>query len=125
MGSIIWDQDRKIWKKVLAPVLTESTCLMQNRTDTCRWLIQDKLCLEVLSDENKLEMNSGSLHVEGELWVFVFLRVGNAVLDDGGHRLSAGWKGKDSPVGDSSWLVHKSAWRSYRNESAKIYVVAK
>lgn len=41
---------------------------------------------------------------------------GIAYLQDG--------RGK-SHMGDSSWLVHKSAWRSYRDESAKIDVVAK
>lgn len=45
-------------RKDSAPVLSENTCLMQSKTATGMWLIPNKLCLEVLSDKNKLEVNS-------------------------------------------------------------------
>lgn len=62
--------------------------------------------MEVLSDKNKLEMNSESLYVGGESCIFVFLRrTGTAFLADGAHSLSAGWKRGCSHICDSSCLV--------------------
>lgn len=51
-----WGETKE--RKDLAPILIGSTCLMQSKTDTGMWLIQDKFCLEVLSDKSKLEVNS-------------------------------------------------------------------
>ena len=55
-----WEDTKE--KKDLAPVLTEDYVLNAKGI----WLMQDKLCLDILSNTNKLEMNSGCLHVRGE-----------------------------------------------------------
>lgn len=67
---------------------------MQNGTAPYIWLIQDKVCSEVLSDKNKLDMNSKSSFGRRvfKAETVSLRRVEYAFLDDGGRSFCAGSK---------------------------------